>query len=147
MNHLRRRLAATALAAASIAGAGAVLSAGPADAAVTIGDVTSFAVPAFDACNHTVSVAPETSENLNGNFTVLYRIAVYDWSTQTWTWSGWQSEDGITFATVAAANPFGFVYMQYAKVINGTWVTGAEWAPLKTDTLDNDWCNTVNVNF
>jgi hypothetical protein len=122
-----------------------VALAGPANAYTEIGGVSSFAKADYDACNHRVDWYAQTDENLDGRWTMYYRVAVYDGTTGTWYWSRWILEDGSQVYYTNSPSPGQSIYVQNAKVVNGQWVYAGEYVPIDYDTLDNQWCNGVNV--
>jgi hypothetical protein len=55
--------------------------------------------------------------------------------------------DRLNATFTPSAAPGSFVYVQYAKVVDATWQTAAEWAPIAGPDLDNLWCDSVPVDF
>jgi hypothetical protein len=66
---------------------------------------------------------------------------VYDWATSRWTWpQSWTPADGITTWALTAYQPYGYVYVWFARYAGGQWQYTPEWVYVQND-LDNGFCS------
>lgn len=131
--------AAAAGAAVLAAGLGmAALPAASASATAEFDDGTwAVATANFDCGPHEVDVIATPNEPLTGDFSVYFLASVYDKTSGSWTtFPNWTVADGITAQTFTTTSPGDTVSIQYAHMVNGTFVTVTDTVPVQ-DGLDD----------
>jgi hypothetical protein len=133
---LRNLVVAAFVALASIVSFGAVAPA--ASASVNLGGDWVVSTGSYSCSSRTIQILPTASGALNGNYTVYALAQVYDYNYGGWiSEPRWSVVDGITtHVFYGITNPSAYVYVNYAKVINGRWVYTRELITLRDD-LDN----------
>lgn len=115
-------------------------SAGGASTSSVVGGVETGAVAYFSTCYHAVYGVAYNMSSLGGAG-VWALPMMYDWATARWTWpSNWTPADGITNWALTAYNPYGYVYMWYARYTSAGWQYAPEWVRVEAD-LDNGFCS------
>jgi hypothetical protein len=101
---------------------------------VAVGGVTAGVNAYFSTCYHAVYGNAYNTTSLGSNG-VYVLPEMYDWATGRWTWpSYWTPADAVTNWALTAYQPYGYVYVWYAKYVGGSWRFNAEAG------LDNGFC-------
>lgn len=112
---------------------------GGATTSAVVGGVEAGAVAYFSTCYHAVYGVAYNMSSLQSSG-VWALPMMYDWATSRWTWPrSWTPADGVTNWALTAYNPYGYVYMWYARYANGDWRYAPEWVYVEPD-LDNGFC-------